>query len=305
MGLAPDLLPGRVALDGGSAAALAGAWGDMPDRPGRDTRGMLEGLVAGDVRGLLLVGADPRRDVPDAALAADALEAAEYVVSIDTFIHDSNRDADMILPAATLAEKDGTATNVEGRVQRFNQVRRPPGQARIDWATLDDLSRVLGSPMGLVSAEAISKEIADNAPAYAGVSWDVLDWEHRDGVVVPMEGDAPLAHIPVALQGERAPKAELTLHTARVMYDDGVRLRHSPALAKLAPGPVACISPDDAPRLGVREGAAVRLVTRQGEGEFTAVLDAGTPSGVVYVPFNQAGSVSLGTDPVVRVTVVT
>lgn len=305
MGLAPDLAPGRVALDAAASERLASRWGCMPARAGRDARGILEGLISGEIRGLVLVGADPFRDVPDAALVAEALEAAEYVVSIDTFVHDSNREADVIFPAATLSEKEGTVTNVEGRVQRLNQIRRPPGQARSDWVILDDLSTFLGRPMGLSSEEMISKEIAADAPVYSGVTWDLLDWDHRDGVVVPREGPAPLSHIPVALTGPRAPQAEFTLHASWVMYDDGVRLRHSPALRKLAPGPVARINPADAPKLGARDGAAVRLVTRNGEGEFRVMLDEGTPSGVVYVPLNQAGAARLGTDPVVRITVVT
>jgi predicted molibdopterin-dependent oxidoreductase YjgC len=97
----------------------------------------------------------------------------------------------------------------------------------------------------------------------------------------------------------------MLLHSARVMYDDGVRLRHSPSLARLARGAVAHLSPADAPRLGARKGSPLRLVTKKGEGEFTAVIDPGTPPGVVYVPLNQPGGASLGTDPVVRVTVVT
>jgi assimilatory nitrate reductase catalytic subunit len=124
-------------------------------------------------------------------------------------------------------------------------------------------------------------------------------------VVVPITGSQPFDHIPVALKGNKAPRAALTLHTARVMYDDGVRLRHCPALRGLAPGPLAHINPVDAPKAGVRDGAEVRLVTQRGEGSFIAVIDEGTPPGVVYVPLNQPGAAALGTDPVVRVKVVT
>jgi predicted molibdopterin-dependent oxidoreductase YjgC len=162
----------------------------------------------------------------------------------------------------------------------------------------------MGAGLGLGSAEAASKEIAEVAPAYQGVTWDQLDWEHRDGLVIPLTGAQPLQHIPVALKGNKAPRAALTLHVSRVMYDDGVRLRHSPSLRRLAPGPVAHISPSDAPKLGARDGARVRLVTQRGEGEFRAVIDPGTPGGVVYVPRNQPNAALLGTDPVVRVTVV-
>jgi NADH-quinone oxidoreductase subunit G len=304
MGLAPDLLPGRVALGSVGCANLVESWGDIPGRPGRDTRAILEGLESGEVRGLLLVGADPLRDIPEPWLADEGLEAVEYLISIDTFIHDSNSRADVILPAATFTEKDGTVTNLEGRVQRLNQIRPPLGQARPDWAILDDLAALMGHGLGLGSVETITKEIADVAPAYEGVTWDLLDWDHRDGVVVPVSGAQPLDHIPVALEGNRAPEAELTLHSARVMYDDGVRLRHSPSLARLARGRVAHLNPGDALRVGATDGATVRLSTRVGEGEFAAVIDPGTPKGVVYVPLNQPGAVGLGTDPVVRMTVV-
>ncbi|MCI0678847.1 MAG: NADH-quinone oxidoreductase subunit NuoG [Actinobacteria bacterium] len=305
MGVAPDLLPGRVAVGAIGCANLAESWGDIPSRPGRDTRAILEGLVSGDVRGLLLVGADPLRDCPDRTLAGEALEAAEYLVSIDAFVNDSNREADVILPVAVFTEKEGTVTNLEGRVQRVSRLRPAPGQARPDWAILEDLAALMGVGLGLGSAETIAKEIADVAPVYAGVTWDLLDWEERDGVVVPMTGDQPLNHIPVSLEGNRAPRAALTLHSARVMYDDGVRLRHSPSLSRLAPGAVAHLSPVDAPKVGAREGATLRLVTKKGEGEFRAVIDPGTPAGVVYVPLNQPGAPSLGADAVVRVTVVT
>ena len=106
----------------------------------------------------------------------------------------------------------------------------------------------------------------------------------------------------MALQGSRAPKAKLTLHVARVMYDHGVRLQHSPSLHRLGPGAVAHLNPGDAPSIGAQDGHTIKLVTTRGEGEFTCVLDEGTPAGVVYVPFNQQGAPSLGADPVVRVT---
>ena len=302
MGLAPDLLPGRVGLDSIGCANLAASWGDIPTAIGRDTRQILQGLDCGDVRGLVLVGADPINDLPDASIAVDALDAAEYVIAIDLFLNDSNRKADVILPASGFSEKEGTVTNVEGRVQKVNQIRPAPGQARTDWAILDDIATRMGVSLGLASAETISKEIATVSPAYEDLTWDSLEWDHRDGIVVPIHGAQAVNHIPVALQGSRAPKAQLTLHVARVMYDHGVRLQHSPSLRRLGPGAVAHLNPGDAPSIGAQDGHTIKLVTTRGEGEFTCVLDEGTPAGVVYVPFNQQGAPSLGADPVVRVT---
>jgi NADH-quinone oxidoreductase subunit G len=288
MGLAPDLLPGRV----------------QAERPGRDARKIMEALDSGEIRGLILVGADPIRDIPDPRTARDGLFAAEYVVAIDLFHNDSNSYADVILPAAGFAEKEGTITNIEGRVQKVNQVRPAPGSARPDWSILDDLAAHMDRPLGLASAETIAKEIAETIPLYAGVTHDYLEWEARDGAVVPIEGSQPFDHIPVAVKGTNPPRAQFVLHRGRVMYDDGVRLRHCRSLHPLAPGPVAHINPADAPGLGVKEQSTVRVTTGHGEGEFSAVLDEDTPPGVIYVPINQRGGAPLGTDPVVRVKVV-
>ncbi len=304
MGLAPDLLPGRVAPDEPGRAALAESWGESPAARGKDTRAMLEGIDSGEIRFLLLVGADPIRDVPDPRQALLALDSAEYVVSIDLFLNDSNREADVVLPAAGFAEKDGTVTNLEGRVQKVNVIAPIPGQGRPEWAILDDLAERAGRPIGLATAESIAKEISEVAPAYAGITWDHLDWEARDGAVVPLSGSQPLSHIPVALKGDSAPTAPLLLHVGRTLYDDGVMIRHSPSLRTLAPGAVVHLNPDDAKRAGAQDGHPVKVVTSHGEGEFSAVIDEGTPEGVVYVPFNQPGGAPLGTDAVVRVTAV-
>lgn len=289
MGLAPDLVPGRVPAE----------------RPGAGTREIMDGLDSGEIRGLLLVGADPIRDMPDSRAAANGMFAAEYVIAIDLFHNDSNSHADVILPAAGFAEKEGTVTNIEGRVQKVNRVRPAPGSGRPDWSIIDDLASHMGQPLGLASAEIIAKEIAENVALYAGVTHDHLEWEARDGAVVPLDGSQPFDHIPVAVDGPQAPGAQFVLHRARVMYDDGVRLRHCRSLHPLAPGAVAHLNPADAPGLGAKGGSKVQVTTGHGDGEFTAVLDEGTPPGVVYVPSNQRGGVSLGTDAVVRVKVVT
>jgi len=311
MGLAPDLLPGRVALGPAACARLAETWGEFPSNPGRDAPQMFEGLVSGDLRGLLLVGADPARDMTGPSVAAAGLEAAEFAVSIDLFLNDSNRGADVILPAAAFAEKAGTATNVEGRVQKLNRAVPPAGQSRPDWQILDDIAAKMGRPISLVSAEAVASEIAAVAPAYEGLSWNLLE-ESREGVVVPVGGAQPLEHIPVAVAApETVPEAadpeaadsELALHVAKTMYDDGALLRRSPSTRGLAPGPVAHLNPEDAHRLGAREGGAVRLSTDRGEGELTVAVDEGTPPGTVYVPFNQPGGPRLGPGPAVRVRV--
>lgn len=298
MGLAPNLLPGRVAAGGHD---FNGSWGELPISAGRDAAGIIDGLASGELIGLVLVGTDPVRDVPDGALARRAIDTARFVVAIDLFLTDSSRLADVVLPAEGFAEKEGTVTNLEGRVQKVNRVVPGPGQSRPDWSILDDLAERMGSPISLDSAETIAKEISSVAPAYGGVTWDLLDVE-KDGVVVPLEfGSQPLVYLPADAPG-RAVAGDLVLHYARTMYDDGVLLRHGASLAGLAPGASVFIHPDDARRLGLVEGDQADVKTNAGSARLDVRLDDSLAHGAVYVPFNQPGTPSLGSDPVVTVS---
>ena len=298
MGLAPTLLPGRVSVSGGSA--LADHWGDLPDTPGMATGQMLAGAADGSVQALLLVGADPVRDMPDGVTASNGITAAGFVVALDQFLTDSSSLADVVLPVDGFAEKDGTVTNLEGRVQKVNAITPGPGQSRPDWSILDDIARRMGTDLGFVSAEAINKEISLVAPAYQGITWDLLEWDERDGAVVPF-GDAtqPLEYVPAATPGSTE-KGDLVLHSARVMYDDGVLMRNGLSLGDLAPGAALHVHPDDAGRLGLGESAVISA--NGAEVTLPVVVDESLQTGVVYVPFNQPDTPSLGASPVVGVT---
>jgi len=293
MGLAPGLLPGRVSLDDADqVASFEADFGAVPDHEGRDTRGVLEGLVAGDLKALVMVGADPVRDVPDGALAAEALDKAEFVVALDLFLTDSSARADVVLPAEAFAEKQGTSTNLEGRVQKVTRVVAGPGQTQPDWSILEEIARRLDAPMGFDCPETIAAEIAEVAPAYAGVTWSSLAF--GEGVVIPgPDADQPLHYTPVdhALESASAP---LVLHLARTLYDDGVEMRRSLSLQHLAPGAFAYLHPLDAATLGIVSGDKVTVETSASTAVMPAVLDPSLVQGVVYIPFNQPGIPSLG-----------
>jgi NADH-quinone oxidoreductase subunit G len=279
MGLDPGLLPGRVAADG---------------EPGRNASGIIEGLESGELKALLLAGADPVRDYPDPERAAAALDAAEFVVAVDLFLTDSSRRADVVLPALGFAESEGTVTNLEGRVQKVNRLVPGPGQAREVWEVFEDLARRMGGGLGVSSAAAVAGQITAEAPAYAGIGWEELAWgEGREGIVVPARGSQPLVYEPV----DRAPAPaarDLVLHLGRVLYDHGTLTQAGPSLAKLAPQPRAYLHPSDANRLGVVEGSAVRLSGSGGEAELPAAFDAGLVPGTVYLPFNLGVSIGPG-----------
>ena len=299
MGLCPGLLPGRVQRGTLAAEMLAELWGEIPGAGGKDCRGILDGLESGEIEALILMGADPVRDVPDGNQARRALENAGLVVAIDQFLTDSSQMADVVFPAMGFAEVEGTVTNVESRVLKVNRLAPGPGQSRADWAILADLAARLGVDLGLVSAQQIGEEIERVADIYRGVTWERLDWEDRDGVVV----GGGLAHVPVYSRcpSEVPEPGRMALHYARTMYDDGVMMRHSPSLRPLAPGAAAHLNPSDAAAMGVAPGDRVKVTSEQGELEVEVEVDSSLPERVVYVPFNQPGAASLGS--VTQVTV--
>ena len=297
MGLAPSLLPGRVsAASEEGRAALEASWGPLPDGAGRTTGSMLRALADGMMSGLVLFGADPVRDHPDPALARRALEASRFTVAFDIFLSDSAQYADVVLPVEGFSEVEGTVTNLEGRVQKVNRKVPGPGRSRPAWGALDDLARRMGAELGAVSAEAVMKEIAAVAPAYRGLSWDLLEWGRgREGIVVPTEdGDQPLQYLPVDPGLRARSAAGLTLHLARVLYDDGVLTRMSPSLAALMPAPAVYLSRKDARSAGVEPGDHVEVATDLGYADLEVAIDDSLAPRTVYVPFNLPETSVLG-----------
>src|SRR5690606_27782966 len=148
------------------------------------------------------------------------------------------------------------------------------------------------------------KEIAAVAPAYACVTWDLLEWEAWHVVVVPYDAARqPLEYIPVATALPSA-SADMVLHSARPMYDDGVLMRHGLSLHRLAPGAAAHLNPDDARRLGVTVGDGLSIEAGDVTTRLPVVIDPSLHHGVVYVPFNQPDGPALGSNPAVTVSAV-
>ncbi|MEX1207356.1 MAG: NADH-quinone oxidoreductase subunit NuoG [Acidimicrobiia bacterium] len=285
MGMAPGLLPGRVLADQAGRDELAAAWGLSVPEPGRDADGILAGLADGSVRGLLLLGADPVAENPDRAAA---VAGAEFVVSLDLFVNDSNRAADVILPVVGFSEVEGTVTNLEGRVQKVNRVAPGIGQSRQATEVLGDLAVLLGGSLG-GPADALFKEISAVAPAYRDITWDGLAWSGgRDGILASNSG----LSLPRPGSDIDSPAPGLALHLGRVLYDAGTMVTAGPSLAKLAARPMAHLHPDDAARFGIEDGGWAKVSAGSGEAVLPAAVDPSLAPGTVYVPFNFALALS-------------
>jgi len=186
LGCAPGLLPGRVALEEGREW-FCERWGSIPAERGLGTAAMLEAAAAGELELLVLLGADPLSDFPDRDLATRALERVSYLVALDTTLNASSMLADVVLPVAGYAERDGTTTNLEGRVSRLAAKVVPPGVARADWVIATELAQRLGADLGFESLEGIWAEIERISPLHSGCTSAALAApEAADGLVVPL-----------------------------------------------------------------------------------------------------------------------
>jgi NADH-quinone oxidoreductase subunit G len=185
-GLSPGLLPGRVGLAEGRAW-YEHHWGAaLPAEAGMTTAGILDAASRGRIGGLVLVGADPRADFPDATVALKGLLGARFVVAIDTHRNESTAFADVVLPAAGWSERRGTFTNIEGRVTWLSQLVTPRGVSWPDWMIASELAARLGVDLGFSSIDDVWDEITRVSPLHRGVTYELLGGlQARDGVVVP------------------------------------------------------------------------------------------------------------------------
>ena len=157
----------------------------VPERRGLDASGILQAAVDGQLHGLVLLDADPIADFPDRRLARDALANVDFVIACDAFLTESTRGANVFLPVTVWAEKPGTASNIEGRVQRVSQQVSPEGPVMSDWRIAVELAARFDADFDLETVPEVQDEIGRLAPAFAGVDARLLR-RARDGVVLPL-----------------------------------------------------------------------------------------------------------------------
>ena len=160
MGVLPDRLPAMHSVGNGATPKFETLWGGpIPAEPGLDTRGILEGCVNGTIKVLYLMGCDPIKDYVDTDLARKALDRVPFLIVQDMFQNESGRQADVFLPSCSFAEKDGSFTNIEGRVQSFKRAIQPRGQSKPDWQIIAELMSRLGKSVAYFSPRDIAREI--------------------------------------------------------------------------------------------------------------------------------------------------
>mgnify|MGYP001154415356 CR=1 FL=1 len=297
---------------------FAAAWGrTSSNRPGLTVVEMLHAAERGEVKGLFVLGENPGMTDPDVNHARKALSETEFLVVQEIAPSETTPYADVILPGAAFAEKDGTFTNTERRVQRVRQAVQAPGQARPDWMILSDLARRIQSRLGLAADAGpwagwnygapidIMREISALSPSYAGILYERI--EHQ-GLQWPCPtADHPgtrFLHTGKFSRGlgkfsavEWQAPAEVpddefpfVLTTGRVLYHfhGGTMTRRSKGLSEIYPEALVEINPADARALGVADGEMVHVCSRRGQVVAKAQVVDRPDQGVIFMTFHFA-----------------
>ncbi|MGI9646550.1 MAG: molybdopterin-dependent oxidoreductase, partial [Ilumatobacteraceae bacterium] len=287
--------PGTTVLPALRRGNVVGALslGMAPASDEHDGLATLRAAVAGSIDLLVLVGADPLNDCPDAELARRALAGARRIISVDTMPTESTKLADVVLAVAAYGEKSGTTTNLEGRVTSLAQKVTARGTVRPDWMVAVELGRMLGDrsfgadhPLADVTGvDDVTDAIAATVPGFEGVTREALADDH-DGVLAGSE-PAGLGDVEFSVASRNS--YDYRLVVSRKLYDRAVGTAMSRSLAHLAPGPGIRVNPLDLDSLGVTAGDEVKIVSPRATAILPVHGDPRIPRGIVWSPFNQGG----------------
>jgi predicted molibdopterin-dependent oxidoreductase YjgC len=308
-GANPSYLPGYQPVDDPEIRRkFSEAWGaEVPATPGYRLDQIVSGLHDGRVKALYLIGENPAQTEPNAHHVAEGLASCEFIVSQDIFLNDSTREyADVVLPASSFAEKDGTFTNTERRVNRVRKALDCPGEAREDWRIVCAIAKALGAEWpDYESPEDVWNELADLCPNWYGIryprieehgmQWPCTDLDHPGTPYLhaPKPALGRGRFFPVEFQPPiEQPDSEFpfVLTTGRTLYH-----YNSATMTMLEAGvrekqvePFFEINREDAEALGITDGEVARLVSRRGELEAEAHYSERVYPGLVWMALHFA-----------------
>lgn len=320
VGALANVLPGyQPVIDEAKRTGVEQVWGcAIPGRVGLTVTGMLDAAHAGTLKALYVMGENPMVSDPDINHVRESLEALDLLIVQDIFLTETAQLADVVLPAASFAEKDGTFTNTERRVQLVRKAIDPPGEARQDWEIVCQLAAKMGCRgFDFADPAAVFAEIRQVTPQYKGMSHERLGIE---GLQWPCPAEdhpgTPILHGKNFTRGEgrlsaveyKPPQEEpdgeypFVLTTGRIAfhYHTGSMTRRSETLEGEAPESFVEVNPADAARLGIAHGETVRVYSRRGELRLKAVVTERVPVSTLFIPFHFAeAAANVLTNPVI------
>jgi formate dehydrogenase major subunit len=283
------------------------AWGRPLDpNPGLTVVEITQAALSGSIKGMYIMGENPFLSDPNVNKVRQALANLDFLVVQDIFLTETAEAADVILPASAYLEKTGTYTNTDRRVQIGRPALRMPGEARLDWQILCEVSTRIGYPMHYESPSEIFDEFASLTESYKTLRYDNLgstgklwpnpDPEHEDGPVVLFEDGFPTASgrakfVPAQWTAARElPDADypLVLNTGRLLehWHTGSMTRRARVLDAIEPEAFVCMHPEDADEKGIGDGDRVEVRSRRGRVVCKVRLTARESRGAVFMPFH-------------------
>jgi formate dehydrogenase major subunit len=305
-GLIPMVLPDYQSVeDAAKRAAFEAVWGPGPvqahiaPRRGLTVVEIMNAALHGEIRAMYIMGENPAMSDPDAAHARAALAKLDHLVVQDIFLTETAFHADVILPASAFAEKTGSFTNTDRRVQLGRAALPLPGAARQDWELVQAIAQRMGLDWHYAHPKDVYAEMASLMPSLAGISWDRL--ESESAVTYPGgheiifgDGFPTVSGRGRIVPAKVSPPAELpdqqypmVLSTGRLLehWHTGAMTRRASQLDALEPEAIAMLHPRDAARLGVAAGQQIRVSTRRGAIELKCRIDRDVAEGMVFIPF--------------------
>jgi len=314
-GCVPNSFPGYQSLNDDTVLKFSEAWGSKPLNPikGLVVTEMVEAATSGQIKAMYVTGENPLLSEPDLNHAEKAFKNLEFLVVQDIFMHETAQVADVVLPATSFAEKEGTFTNSERRVQRVRKIVDPIGNSRPDWEIISDLGRRISIKKGLdveaefeyANASQIWDEMASLTPLIAGISYERLDREggiqwpcptsDHPGTRFLYAKDFPRGSRAKFVPFEQGPAAEelptkrfpLILNTGRVLYHwhGGTMTRRAEGLLARSPVLEIAMSASDGERYEVENGEWIRIRSRRGNLEGSVRYSDKMRSGEIFIPF--------------------
>lgn len=283
MGCAPDHLPGfRPVTFGEFRKRYENAWKTtLREKPGLTLFEMIEGAAKGSLRALYVMGENPVFNLPDGRSVAEALKNLEFVVVQDIFLTETARLADVVLPSLAWAEKDGSFTNMERRIQRVRKAVHREGME--DWKIIAEVSMNMGKKFHYANAEEVFAEIARISPLYRDLAYEDTEGE---GALYPYKGE-PLRGVMEEIKVHQSSLPQgagnYYIRIEKPLFHSGTLSRNARSLVKIYPEAVARISPSAAKALALNEGDVVRVSTKAVSLDLPVAVDDSVDNATVLV----------------------
>ncbi|MEW6183068.1 MAG: molybdopterin-dependent oxidoreductase [Bacillota bacterium] len=298
MGTLPNLLPGyEQTSDLRSRRVFEDYWGSLPSTVGLTVFEMLEAAGKGKVKGMYVVGENPVASFPNTGYVREALSSLDFLVVQDLFLSETAELADVVLPAASFAEKEGTFTSFDGRVNWLKKAVEPPGRSLPDWEIIIRLGAAMGHPMSYASPREVREEIRKLVPIYKGIGYGMLPEEPQDDLqslsrakaVYRKQPEKALGLWPTQRETVREKHTKkypflLLIGSNLFQFGGSTRSSRAPRLRKFYSQRFVDIGEEDAEKLMLGEGDRVKIISPTGEVTAAVKISDTLPQGTLFLP---------------------